>query len=214
MTIIKKEKEESKKKIKPAAKVKTVDAVVKEPKVKAARKTVIKADVVKAVKTIRPRRKAAVKKEESAVAEVIEQVKVVPVAPVAVPENIPVVSVTPVAVEPVKKEILPAGDTYQPEVKKVIKKPVVKEPEKIIPPLVKVELPAPVIEKEIELELPINVKDLSIKLQEKPSVIIKILMTEMKVMAGINQRLDEEVVVKVCDKFGFKIKKALNQQKK
>jgi translation initiation factor IF-2 len=65
--------------------------------------------------------------------------------------------------------------------------------------------------KEIELQLPITVKDLSIKLQEKPSLIIKALM-DMRVMAGINQSLPEDVVAKICEKYHFFIKKALDKE--
>ncbi|MDD5692366.1 MAG: translation initiation factor IF-2 [Candidatus Omnitrophica bacterium] len=61
--------------------------------------------------------------------------------------------------------------------------------------------------KEIELELPITVKDLAIKLQEKPSVIIKHLMS-MGVMAGINQSLDEAATTKICLKYNCAVKKA------
>ena len=63
----------------------------------------------------------------------------------------------------------------------------------------------------MELGLPITLKDLAIKLQEKPSVIIKSLM-DMRVMVGINQNLDEETVTKICGKYGFKIKKALGKE--
>jgi translation initiation factor IF-2 len=72
--------------------------------------------------------------------------------------------------------------------------------------------PEPAIQlKELELELPITVKDLAIRLQEKPSAIIKYLM-DMKVMAGINQSLEEEAVAKVCLKYGCRIKKALGKE--
>ncbi len=57
--------------------------------------------------------------------------------------------------------------------------------------------------KDLVLDLPISVKDLSIKLQEKSSTVIKSLMA-MGVMAGINQSLPEEAVRKVCEKYGFK----------
>jgi translation initiation factor IF-2 len=65
--------------------------------------------------------------------------------------------------------------------------------------------------KEIELKLPITVKDLSIKLQEKPSAVIKILM-DMRIMVGINQPLDEALVNKICEKFRFKVIKALGEE--
>jgi len=61
--------------------------------------------------------------------------------------------------------------------------------------------------KELELKLPINVKDLAIKLQEKPSIIIKFLMG-MGVMAGINQTLEQPVVLKICEKHGFRVAEA------
>jgi translation initiation factor IF-2 len=66
-------------------------------------------------------------------------------------------------------------------------------------------------EKEIELELPITVKDLAIRLQEKSSVLIKHLMG-MGVMIGINQPLDEAVLNKLCLKYNFGIKKALDAE--
>jgi translation initiation factor IF-2 len=65
--------------------------------------------------------------------------------------------------------------------------------------------------KEIELELPITLKDLAIKLQEKPSVLIKHIMG-MGVMVGINQPLDEATLNKLCLKYNFGIKKALNAE--
>ncbi len=80
-------------------------------------------------------------------------------------------------------------------------------------PVASVIQPTPVAEsvvapgKEVELEFPVTVKDLAIKLQEKPSVIIKQLMG-MGIMAGINQALDEIVANKVCLKYGCVIKKA------
>jgi len=72
--------------------------------------------------------------------------------------------------------------------------------------------PAPAVPlKEVELELPITVKDLSIRLQEKPSVIIKALM-DMGEMVGINQVLDEAVASKICAKYHCVIKKAPDKE--
>ncbi|MDD2703337.1 MAG: translation initiation factor IF-2 [Candidatus Omnitrophica bacterium] len=65
--------------------------------------------------------------------------------------------------------------------------------------------------KELELEFPVVVKDLAVKLQEKPSILIKLLMG-MGVMATINQALDEVAANKICGKYGFKIKQAPNQE--
>ncbi|MDD5729959.1 MAG: translation initiation factor IF-2 [Candidatus Omnitrophica bacterium] len=92
------------------------------------------------------------------------------------------------------------------EIKKelpVEKKPEEKAPEPKLPPVPEL--------KELELKLPISVKDLSVRLQEKPSVIIKTLMG-IGVMAGINQGLDETVVTKICNKYGFKIKPAPTEE--
>ena len=99
---------------------------------------------------------------------------------------------------------LASTSQIKPEIKvKVEVKPVIK-------PEVKVEVQvAP--EKEIELELPITVKDLAIKLQEKSSILIKHLMG-MGVMTGINQFLDEITLNKLCLKYNFGIKKALNAE--
>ena len=111
-----------------------------------------------------------------------------------------------VEIPPIKKEIPPVKRVV-PEVKREI-------PE--VKPEVKREIPevkAPAVPelKELELKLPINVKDLAIKLQEKPSILIKILM-DMKMMVGINQVLDEKIVAAICEKFGFRIKKAPDEE--
>lgn len=81
--------------------------------------------------------------------------------------------------------------------------PAAKVEERIEPKVIAPEVTA----KELELKLPISVKDLAVKLQEKPSVIIKILMG-MGIMVGINQGLEESVAVKLCEKYNFKIIKA------
>ncbi|MFH1413293.1 MAG: translation initiation factor IF-2 [Candidatus Omnitrophota bacterium] len=97
-----------------------------------------------------------------------------------------------------------------PKVKERIKKPriekkikpvqIEKEPEiSVIPPSVPL--------KELELDFPVAVKDLAVKLQQKPSLIIKTLMG-MRVMVGINQSLDESTVKEVCEKYGYGIRKA------
>ncbi len=100
----------------------------------------------------------------------------------------------------------PAAEVLKPKPEAVSKsevKPEIK-PE-VAPAKPKVDL------KDLELTLPITLKDLSIKLQEKPSVIIKILM-DMRIMAGINQTLDESVVEKICERYHCKIKKALGEE--
>jgi len=125
----------------------------------------------------------------------------------------------PVIKPEVKVEVkVQAKPVIKPEVKvevKVQAKPVHKSetkaqvtPTAVLEPEIEVKV-AP--EKEIELELPITVKDLAIKLQEKSSILIKHLMG-MGVMIGINQTLDEVVLNKLCLKYNFGIKKALNAE--
>ncbi len=103
-----------------------------------------------------------------------------------------------------KRETAPkpaVKETPQPQVKKeTTPKP---PPAPVIPPEPKL--------KELELDLPISVKDLSVRLQEKPSLVIKTLMG-MRVMVGINQSLDEETVSAVCRKFGYRVKRALSKE--
>ena len=59
----------------------------------------------------------------------------------------------------------------------------------------------------LEVDFPIIVKDLAVKLQIKPSVLIKKLM-DKKLMLGINQTIDDQIAVEISKDFGFKVKKA------
>ncbi|MEW5758561.1 MAG: translation initiation factor IF-2 [Candidatus Omnitrophota bacterium] len=61
--------------------------------------------------------------------------------------------------------------------------------------------------KYLELDIPIALKDLSVKLAVKPSILIKKLM-DMRIMATLNQMLDEEIITKVIADYGFTVKKA------
>jgi translation initiation factor IF-2 len=90
------------------------------------------------------------------------------------------------------------------EIKKEVIKPVIKPAEEkpVKPAPAAIVVPAKVL-KGLVLNFPISVKDLSIQLQEKSSTIIKALMA-MGVMSGINQFLTEDVVNKICEKYGFK----------
>jgi translation initiation factor IF-2 len=63
----------------------------------------------------------------------------------------------------------------------------------------------------LEINVPITVKDLSVKLQQKPSVLLKHLM-KMGIFAHINQSLDSGIVSKICNDFGFKLAKILTQE--
>lgn len=104
------------------------------------------------------------------------------------------------ALKPVKKEEIRKAEPKKEAIK-------AEEPPVIAP------APAPAQPdlKELELTVPIVVKDLAVKLQEKPSVLIKQLMS-MGIMAGINQAVDEAVAAKICEKYGMKIKHALSDE--
>ena len=89
------------------------------------------------------------------------------------------------------------------------------KPEPVVQEQPKVTVGAPAEKKkdlkELEINFPVTVKDLAVKLQEKPSNLIKMLMG-MKVMAAINQRLEESVLLMLGEKLGFQIKKAPDQE--
>ncbi|MDO8581045.1 MAG: translation initiation factor IF-2 [Candidatus Omnitrophota bacterium] len=56
----------------------------------------------------------------------------------------------------------------------------------------------------IEIQVPISVKDFSVKVQQKPSAVLKKLM-DMRILANINQNLDQDIVEKLTKEFGFKL---------
>lgn len=176
-----------------------------------------------AAKTIKVKAPAKAKVKPAIKAVKKAEHKIKPVAPVRRPveKNIPLKT----EAAPVKSILKESKSVAITEVRKEINKPAaIREVKKEMPPVKvaskhepikiepKVEVkvaplpPAPEL-KELELDLPITVKDLSIRLQEKPSVIIKSLM-DMRVMAGINQSLDEQVVIKICEKYGCRVRKA------
>jgi len=80
------------------------------------------------------------------------------------------------------KEVKPAEDVVQEEIKKI-------PPEKIL-----------------EVKLPIIVKELAQKMSIGPSLVIKELMVN-NIFANINQLIDEESAQKVAEKFGCAIKR-------
>ena len=57
---------------------------------------------------------------------------------------------------------------------------------------------------EIHLKTPIVVKNLADALNKKTNEIISALMS-MNILASINQKIDSDVAVRVCEKFGFKL---------
>lgn len=86
-------------------------------------------------------------------------------------------------------------------------------------PLEKEEIPVkkdiPVAaEKELKIlrvDMPIIVKDLAIKLQIKPSELIKRLLSK-KILVTINQTLNEEVASSISEDFGYKIERLPTQE--
>ncbi|MDD4893966.1 MAG: translation initiation factor IF-2 [Candidatus Omnitrophica bacterium] len=209
--------------VKKKAQVKEKKAAPKAIKVKAAKKAApvvthkaqkpakIKPSITPvlkpAEKIIIPSKKP-VKKEEK---PVVEQRPLPP--PVVETKPAPKVIKHPEVIKYPAAEQKPVSTPHIPvEEPKVIhkkeKKPVAQEAvaEKPLPP------PEPLVAlKTLELELPITVKDLAIRLQEKPSLLIKNLMN-LGLMVGINQTLEEPVVAKVCQKYGCNIKKAPGQE--
>ncbi|MFA4888284.1 MAG: translation initiation factor IF-2 [Candidatus Omnitrophota bacterium] len=185
---------------------------IKKPSAKpaAARKAAKKA-VVKVV--AKPKKITAAKHKP--VARIREKIHPVVIAPpavsekpvekIAVPKIIPPKAQPPVAkpvVPVIKEQAAPAQET-----KKEIPLPKAQPPkQEPVPVTAQPVAPAPEL-KEIELELPITLKDLAVKLQEKPSVLIKYLM-DSGTMAGINHPLPEAAAAKICEKYKYKIKKA------
>ncbi|MBU1727573.1 MAG: translation initiation factor IF-2 [Candidatus Omnitrophica bacterium] len=202
ISVKKDKKEKIKKPLKKLAKPKVLLSAQK-----AKKKVSVKANSAPAAK-----KKGIVQKPKAIVSPVVAQVSKQE-APAAVIKPIPVAPVVKEAPVVAKKEAPPVKKEAPVVSKKEIpfSKPkpaaVIKEEpqktEKLEPKEIKEEKPG----KELELDLPITVKDLAIRLQEKPSVIIKDLMA-IGVMAGINQSLDEATAGKLCQKYHYVIKKA------
>ncbi|MDD5005206.1 MAG: translation initiation factor IF-2 [Candidatus Omnitrophica bacterium] len=92
----------------------------------------------------------------------------------------------------------------------VKEKPVVAE--KIKEPVV-IQAPKPKKNlKPLEVNAPITVKDLAVKIQEKSSVLIKYLIEKQKMFVTINQILNEEIVIKTLEDFGFEYKKRMTDE--
>jgi len=64
---------------------------------------------------------------------------------------------------------------------------------------------------DIEIKLPVTVKDLSVKIQQKPSLILKSLM-KRGIFANINQSLDENICGFITQDFGFNLAKIKTQE--
>ncbi len=213
-----KTKSKAKPKEKPIKKIKS--AVVKPVKAKSpvASKVKAKVEVKAKAKALKSTVKKPVKSVHVAAPASVSPVHVagpkLPAMPKPVREIKPVVEkavheVKPAVLKPAH-EIKPSPAVIKPE--SPVKPPVAQVSKPVVAPKeTVVAAPAAKDLKELELKLPINIKDLSVKLQEKPSNLIKMLMG-MKIMAGINQVLDESVVSLICEKFGFKIKHAPDEE--
>lgn len=181
-----------KEKSKPKKTVKTIKAKAHKPvKVKAA----AKAKPKPAAKKIPPKPARKIIKHPE------------PVLPAAVIPPKPMVHPKPVTVPP-----KPAAAVIPPKPAAAAPKPAVVPPKPVTAPPKPAEAAAPKPElKELELQLPISLKDLAVRLQEKPSTLIKMLM-DKRIMVGINQLLDEPTLNLICEKFGCHAKKALGEE--
>lgn len=106
----------------------------------------------------------------------------------------------PIVVEKPKEEVATVTLETKPPVEE---KPAIETPapaEVVTPPVEKVEL------KKLSVRLPITVKDLATKLNVKPNDIIMKLMKQ-KIMATINQALDEETANLIARDFGFQLER-------
>lgn len=64
---------------------------------------------------------------------------------------------------------------------------------------------------DLEIKVPITVKDLGVKLQQKPSVILKTLM-KMGMFAHINQGIGADIVSRITKEYGFNLVKIRTQE--
>ena len=187
--------------------------VKKVVKVKAPKKIIVKAVKAKIAKKVAVVKVVKVKKPTAAFKpKVIPQKKEIPVAMAPEqklaqerPQPAPIVETPPPKIIQPPKPTVPRpapAKVIPKEIKEKVKeaKPIPVEVKPVVVAVPEIEL------KEIELDLPITVKDLAVKLVEKPSILIKMLMGK-KIMVGINQNLEEAVVAEICEKLGFKIKK-------
>ena len=194
-TKAKKETKKDKKKVLKKPKVAKVAVEKKKKKVALASKSAIK----------KPRKKSVVKKQPLKKKVLAEEVKTTIVeSEKIIPQKLDI-KVTIDKKERVKHKIEPPVKEEVKVSKKdqgaVEEKPREKPHEKIKEEA----LPKPT--KFIELDLPITLKDLSIKLQEKPSILIKFLIEKQKKFVTINQLLDGEIIERTLANFGYGLNK-------
>lgn len=102
----------------------------------------------------------------------------------------------------VQEELKPAARKIKPKAQKT------KQVSPAAKPEVEAKQPAVVLpeHKVLKLNTPLSVKDLAVKLTVKPSDLIKRMMN-MKIMATINQMLDEETVRRVLGEYGVTLER-------
>jgi len=186
-------------------KTKKEKTIVKKATPGKAKKNVLRKSVKP--KIIKP--KSAVKPAKAVVAKKVKRPVLLKPKPVAVKKEKLAAPVPAAVIKPVAPIAPPK---LEPRIVEKAKEVVPKKPEAVAPPkeIPEVKIPAPVL-KDLEVNFPITVKDLAIRLQEKPSVLIKTLMG-MRILAGMNQSLDETIVAQVSQKFGFRIKRAPGEE--
>ena len=202
---------------------------VSEPKAKKAPETKAKAGEEKAVKS-KPATKKVVSKpvrttEKGTTVKKKTVVKKAPVKDVSKPHpkisKAPVITLKPLARKRKKPSPMGKGEPgtsavaeKKDEIKVVspftgVQETVVQEDQPVAEPVVEISrdesLP------DIEIQVPITVKDLSVKLQQKPSIVLKYLM-KMGVLCHINQSLDADIVSRIVRDFGFNLAKIRTQE--
>lgn len=195
-------------------KKKTEDKVKKEPKLKkpvksTAQDRVLKDSASKKVKVERQEKKSVPKRvtAKKSTEKVIRK-KRVPSKERELPQE--QVLVKEQVVEVPKPKIV---TEEKPKVPKVVPEHHKREAKKEVAVETKEE--APKVKrhlKPLEIDLPITVKDLAIKIQEKSSVLIKYLIEKQKTFVTINQSLEEEIVTKTLQDFGFEYKKMASDE--
>ena len=197
-TMIKKKESKPKKTAKkrtPHAKTRKVVSSKKTKSAQPKRKLPVKKPISKkASKKVIKKKKSVVLKEketrqgqvlvEEHIVEIVTPLKVVP--PKKPQEKIKIERPKEIVEPPVTKSI---------QEEKIIKEGSVLGVKKLLKPL--------------EINIPITVKDLSVKIQLKPSVLIKYLIEEQRMFVTINQSLNEEIVIKTLEHFGFQYKKKM-----
>ena len=99
----------------------------------------------------------------------------------------------------VPKEITPPPIKKEPKKDIEVKKEEVIKKEEIIKEEV---VPSKPDLKVLKLDLPVSIKDLAIKLQVKPSELIKNLLNK-KIIVAINHSLNEDIIKPLCEEFGY-----------